>query len=158
QLEKIKLKELLDEVISDLSFGDGPVKIKFKTNITEDISLLTDPSRLRVVLNNIVSNCIKYSNPKADMPNVNIHYARNGEKHRIDIQDNGIGIGENHLEKIFDMFYRASETSRGSGLGLYIVKETMNKLRGAVRVNSKLGEGTTFQIELPIVEESETNL
>ena len=67
----------------------------------------------------------------------------------LQVSDNGIGIDERHLENIFKMFYRADEGSKGSGLGLYIVKETVDKLGGKIEVKSKSGEGTSFTITLP---------
>ena len=67
------------------------------------------------------------------------------------VKDNGQGIAEKHLDKIFNMFYRASEGGGGSGLGLYIVKETVDKLNGKIQVLSELGKGTSFSIVLPTV-------
>ncbi|TAF63863.1 MAG: ATP-binding protein [Cytophagales bacterium] len=67
----------------------------------------------------------------------------------IEISDNGQGISEEHVNKIFDMFYRASLNSEGSGLGLYIVKEAIKILKGSITVQSELGSGTVFTIELP---------
>jgi len=71
------------------------------------------------------------------------------EEAYIEFSDNGIGIGEEHLHRIFDMFYRANHNAKGSGLGLFIFKETLTKLNGTVRVKSREGEGTTFSIQLP---------
>jgi signal transduction histidine kinase len=67
----------------------------------------------------------------------------------LTISDNGIGIDEIHLDKIYDMFYRASQDSQGSGLGLYIVRETIKLLNGQIKIRSKVGEGTTIEIEIP---------
>ena len=67
----------------------------------------------------------------------------------IIVKDNGIGIDRKNIGKIFDMFYRVSETSIGSGLGLYIVKETVDKLSGKINVESEKGVGTTFQLNIP---------
>jgi signal transduction histidine kinase len=67
----------------------------------------------------------------------------------IIFRDNGIGIAADLVPRIFDMFYRATEKSEGAGLGLYIVKETVDKMGGKISVDSKLGEGTTFTISLP---------
>ena len=68
---------------------------------------------------------------------------------KINIEDNGLGIAEEHKSKIFEMFYRASEKSQGSGLGLYIVKETLVKLKGSIQLDSNLGQGSRFTIRLP---------
>ena len=67
----------------------------------------------------------------------------------LEIADNGIGIDTQHQSKIFDMFFRATEKASGSGLGLFIVKETMEKLRGEITISSELGKGTTFSIKIP---------
>jgi signal transduction histidine kinase len=67
----------------------------------------------------------------------------------IDFIDNGIGIGEEHVTRVFDMFYRANVGSKGSGLGLFIFKETVAKLKGWVSLSSTLGEGTSYRIQIP---------
>jgi signal transduction histidine kinase len=67
----------------------------------------------------------------------------------IIVKDNGIGISKENQEKIFDMFYRVSENSVGSGLGLYIVKEIVEKLDGKIEVESEPGKGTAFSIHIP---------
>jgi signal transduction histidine kinase len=63
--------------------------------------------------------------------------------------DNGIGISEENVSRIFEMFFRATSLSTGSGLGLYIVKETIEKLGGTIEVNAALGQGTSFKMILP---------
>ena len=74
----------------------------------------------------------------------------------ITIADNGIGIKEAYLEKIFEMFYRATQKSNGSGIGLYIVKEAVDKLNGTITVESTFGEGTTFKLMFPHENDQET--
>jgi signal transduction histidine kinase len=64
----------------------------------------------------------------------------------IEIADNGIGIAENMQVRVFDMFYRGTSDAQGAGLGLYLVKEAVNKLNGSIILKSNLGEGTTFKI------------
>ena len=65
------------------------------------------------------------------------------------MKDNGIGIEPQYQEKIFDLFFRATDQSQGTGLGLFIVKDTIDKLRGKIEVESEPGRGTTFTIEIP---------
>ncbi|TAE48522.1 MAG: sensor histidine kinase [Cytophagales bacterium] len=67
----------------------------------------------------------------------------------ISFEDNGIGIKEEYIKKIFDMFFRATDKGEGSGLGLYIVKQTIEKLGGSIEVKSEYGEGTLMTIHLP---------
>jgi signal transduction histidine kinase len=71
------------------------------------------------------------------------------QKLLIQVTDNGSGIEPEHQQKVFQMFYRASEQAKGSGLGLYIVQETLLKLGGSISLSSQLGEGTTFTLYLP---------
>ncbi len=73
------------------------------------------------------------------------------------IKDNGIGIDPHNHDKIFDMFYRVSKKSVGSGLGLYIVKESVNKLEGNIQVKSKPGIGTEFHIHIPNMRKLNSN-
>ncbi len=75
----------------------------------------------------------------------------------ISIEDNGIGIGPRHLPKIFDMFYRAVEHSRGSGIGLFLVRESVKMVRGTISVHSTLGMGTTFVLTLPCLKQVKVN-
>jgi len=93
---------------------------------------------------------LKYSNPRRDDQLVSIAANVEGKSLKVLIEDNGIGIAAEHQSKIFDMFYRASEKSQGSGLGLYIVKETLDKLNGKIEVSSSLGKGSKFRLEIPI--------
>ncbi|HNT48954.1 MAG TPA: HAMP domain-containing sensor histidine kinase, partial [Cyclobacteriaceae bacterium] len=73
-----------------------------------------------------------------------------GDHVLLTIKDNGTGISPEHHTRIFDMFYRASESSEGSGLGLYIVKETLDKLKGNISVQSSAGNGAEFTVTLPL--------
>jgi signal transduction histidine kinase len=80
-----------------------------------------------------------------------IHIAIGHREHAcvITVRDNGMGIDEEHISRVFEMFYRASEQAQGSGLGLYILKETVTKMKGRVTVKSTLGLGTTLTVMIP---------
>jgi signal transduction histidine kinase len=84
-----------------------------------------------------------------DDPFIEVKVSPNNQGIVIDISDNGQGIKKEYQGKIFDMFYRASETNSGSGLGLYIVKETIEKLGGQIQVTSQWNSGTTFTVHIP---------
>ena len=96
------------------------------------------------------ANAIKYHNPYISDRYVKIEGGINDVGFSITISDNGIGIKDEHIENIFDMFFRATQKSEGSGLGLYIVKETLEKLNGSVKCKSSPEKGTTFEILLPL--------
>lgn len=148
--ESVKIFPLIQDVVENLRFSEGAENIFVRYNIPPDLDISTDENRLRVVINNLIGNSIKYSDSTKGNPFISIDASKNGSTIHICVEDNGIGIAPEHHAKIFDMFYRASEKSHGSGLGLYIVKETIEKLRGKVEVNSIPGKGTTFSIQLPI--------
>ncbi len=150
RLENFNLYELIEEVADGLKFGNGMESILIRYAIPQDLKVTTDRSRLKVVLNNLIGNALKYSNPRHEEPAVFVKAGMNDHHLKIQVEDNGIGIGDEHLPKIFEMFYRASERSQGSGLGLYIVKETLDKLKGHVQVKSTHGHGSVFTVEVPV--------
>ncbi len=100
-------------------------------------------------MNNLVSNSFKYLRPNREHSFVSVRVKVDAGGATIVVQDNGIGIEQKHTKKIFDMFYRATDMHPGSGLGLYIVKETAVKLKGIVSIESQVGEGTTVKVWIP---------
>lgn len=143
------LYELVNDVVENLRHAEGSQNIFVKYDIPKDLDLKTDASRLKVVLNNLIGNSIKYSDVKKENQFISVNTSKVQDQVRIFVEDNGVGISQEHHSKIFDMFYRASESSQGSGLGLYIVKETVHKLGGDISFESTLGKGTRFEIVIP---------
>jgi signal transduction histidine kinase len=103
---------------------------------------------LKSILANIVSNSIKYADLEKTNPKIDIEIYSDRNKAEIMISDNGIGIEKEMQSKIFNMFYRANATEPGTGLGLYIAKETIEVLNGTIKIDSTLGDGTTCIINL----------
>jgi signal transduction histidine kinase len=149
--EKFNLMNLVMEVVDSLRYAEGFENIYLKYNMPKELEIESDRSRLKVVLNNLIGNSLKYHDPAKDNPLVEISATSQNSDFKIEIQDNGLGIATEHTPKIFDMFYRASEKSKGSGLGLYIVKETVEKMNGKISVESQLGRGTKFTVFLPMI-------
>jgi two-component system sensor histidine kinase/response regulator len=147
--EKIEFKEILDDVLDMLKNQDHI--IKFETNINQPNEFVGDSFRIRVILSNIISNAIKYKNPNTENHIVSINIATDAENANIEIKDNGIGIEQYHLENIFKMFYRAQITNnkQGSGIGLFIVKESLDKIGGNIKVDSEPNVGTSFHVSIP---------
>src|SRR5690606_37910917 len=145
--ESINLYGLVDEIVNSLRFSLNADRIEFRMAIAHDTILLSDRIRITVILSNLIGNAIKYHDLTKKHPFIEIGY-RPGES-ILYIIDNGSGIDTPHQDKIFNMFYRASEASKGSGLGLFITKETITRLGGTISVESALGKGSTFQIHLP---------
>jgi signal transduction histidine kinase len=152
QRDAVQFSELIDEVFSQLQFFNQSDSIQKKIEIDQNEPFVTDRRRVRVILNNLLSNAIRYSNGKDPVIEVSVKVQKRSATLRV--KDNGIGIGEEHLSHVFDMFYRATDHNTGSGLGLYIVKETLEKLNGEVQVQSEIGQGTEFIVAIPILRHS----
>lgn len=149
-MEEINFKELITDITENLKFiGDNNRAIEFITEISGETSIYSDKNRLITILGNLISNAIRYQNAQIANPYVRIQIQISQTETRIVIEDNGIGMSEEVHSKIFDIFYRVSHESVGSGLGLYIVKEAVNKLSGEIKVQSEIGKGTTFLIKIP---------
>jgi signal transduction histidine kinase len=149
--EEIQFEPLIDETFNQLKFATSTGKSVEKViQINQTAPFFSDRWRLKVILNNIISNAIRYRNGKDPVIRVNVNV--DGHRAMLEVEDNGKGIAKEHLDKVYRMFYRATDDGAGSGLGLYIVKETIDKLKGSIRIDSEIGKGTTVSIEIPEVE------
>lgn len=144
--EPVHLHRLVDEVIASLKYNPNADQITFRQQIPPDAIVEADKIRLSVILHNLIGNAIKYHDLKKPDCYIEISYMENPPA--ISVKDNGIGIPAEHQERIFDMFYRGSDRSTGSGLGLFITKEAVNKMHGSIRVESRSGEGSNFIVHL----------
>jgi signal transduction histidine kinase len=147
--EKIGLADLAYEVWETLRHSPDAEEINFQIEIPNDAEIESDKNRLRIVLTNLIANSIRYHDHRKETKYIRLRYQINGRAFYIKVEDNGQGIHPDYQEKVFDMFYRASEKSNGTGLGLYIVKETMDKLAGSIHLDSAPGVGTTFVVKIP---------
>ena len=146
----INLKELVNEIVISLQFYPGAENVSVSVNIPEALTLKSDATRVQIVLANLISNAFKYSKQGKGNAFIKITATILEAGVEISIQDNGSGIDRQYLPKIFDMFFQANEKSEGSGLGLYIVKETLEKIHGQIQVQSEFGKGTEFVVTLPM--------
>ncbi|URQ64762.1 cell wall metabolism sensor histidine kinase WalK [SAR86 cluster bacterium] len=124
-------------------------KLSFNNYIGKDIFLNTDKESFRTVFSNLINNSIKYSKPEGF---INLTAINNSEELSIRIEDNGHGIEKQHLDKIFNRFYRTSKArahTKGTGLGLSLVKQLISRMNGEVRVESKISKGTSFFVRIP---------
>ena len=147
--EEFFLLPVIKETVEDLKFAEGMENIFVRIDVSPELSIVSDLPRLKVVLQNLIGNAFKYHDLQKDQQEVLIKAEMKGDKIRIEIEDNGLGIAEEHQSRIFEMFYRASEKSQGSGLGLYIVQETLTRLKGSVQFTSSTGQGSRFTLFLP---------
>jgi signal transduction histidine kinase len=147
-IEPVHFQDLIDQTFVDLSYLKGAGEIK-RSVVIEGMTFYSDRWRIAEIFRNLVSNAIKYRDFGKNNPEINLHIAIDADRAVITFSDNGIGIERHNLEKVFNMFYRASEQSDGSGLGLYIVKNAIEKLKGEVQIKSEAGMGTAFIVHLP---------
>ncbi len=146
--EEILFRPLIDETFNQLKFATNagqPVEKVIKIN--QDQPFFSDRWRLKVILNNVISNAIRYRNGRDAVIKVNIDITEHAAS--VAIEDNGKGIEKDHLPNIYKMFYRATDDGAGSGLGLYIVKEAIEKLNGHINIESEVGKGTTVKLQIP---------
>ncbi|MES2395136.1 MAG: PAS domain-containing sensor histidine kinase [Bacteroidota bacterium] len=151
EYEQVNIKEVIDDILKSIEFIDGFKDINFNIVIDDDTqSIITEKGLFNTILLNLIENAIKYRKIGADQSFINIHISSQYKGILFKFEDNGIGIADLQQSKIFKMFYRATSTSKGSGLGLYIVKTSVSKLGGTISIESALNKGTTFNLYLPM--------
>lgn len=141
--------------LNSLSHFEGMNEIEIDIQVPADFSFISDPDRFKIVTNNLITNAIKYRD-EGKKSYLNITHEMTQREVIFHFEDNGSGIVEKELSKIFEMFKRATVQSHGTGLGLYIVKDIMTKLGGNVDVTSVEGEGSTFSVYFPIISETDS--
>lgn len=147
--EPLKLYHLISDILESHQFVEGSSEIEKIIDIHGEETFYSDRNRITMIFTNLISNAIKYADFEKPKPFIHITITVKREEAAIEFADNGIGIEEEHIGSIFNMFYRANTRSEGSGLGLFIFKETVSRLSGKVSVTSTPGKGTTFYISLP---------
>lgn len=147
EIKRIPLRKIANEVVNSLRRIKEAADIDFEINIQEQWPFYSDSLRFNTILENIVSNAIKYRDIDRSSY-IKITGQCDGEKLQLSIADNGIGIASEYHDKIFEMFFRIVGKIEGSGIGLYIVKNTIEMLQGSIQVQSQEGTGTTFIITL----------
>ena len=147
--EEIDIKKMIGEIYNDLFYLENVDKIDFEIQVDNGLIFNSDEKRVNVILKNLIFNAVKYQNFNQESPYIKVKANEDGNYLVISIKDNGEGIDPDIQDKIHDMFFRASEKSSGSGLGLYIVKEMVSKLDGTIKLKSEPDKGSEFIISLP---------
>jgi signal transduction histidine kinase len=130
---------------------DHDKQIHFESDVEQTATFSADLFRLEMILKNLLSNAVKYQNPANQTPQVKVKITTNEKEASIIVSDNGMGIKSEYTPHIFNLFYRAGVpgNKEGSGIGLYIVKEAVERMKGAIVVESAPLVGTTFKITIP---------
>ncbi|TDW44331.1 phospho-acceptor domain-containing protein [Flavobacterium sp. 270] len=146
-IEPVSLRELFDEAISQMMHIENARKITITKDLLID-EIQSDSLRLKIIINNLISNAIKYADVNKQEMMISIKtYFKEGF-HNIEISDNGIGIKDEFRDHIFEMYFGTNK-NKGSGLGLYIVKEAVENIRGSIEVLSENTIGSKFIVAIP---------
>jgi PAS domain S-box-containing protein len=145
----VSLAQLVSEIVDELKYADAKVVIDISPVVAADLTIVTDHTRLKTVIGNLIGNSIKYCDPRKDQPFIKVEAQVDNKGCTLAVHDNGIGIASEYQEKVFEMFFRATENSSGSGLGLFITKEIVEKLGGAIEMRSTPRVGTSVFVKLP---------
>jgi signal transduction histidine kinase len=143
------LYKLNEEIWNSLKFSQVARDIRFEIAFEPGFIVSSDMARLKIILGNLISNSIRYHDASKSNKYIRVNCRRTDHSFILSVEDNGQGIDPEYQTKIFQMFFRANEASTGSGLGLYIVQETLERLSGRVLLKSSLKEGSTFTVNIP---------
>ena len=146
-LQPIQFDKLIDDCLASAEDPDKQKTIEVHKKIEPGIKFNSEWTLLNAIVQNLLENAIKYSSEHG--PIIQIAVYRNESGVVIQVKDNGPGIPQEHHTRIFEMFYRATNNAQGNGLGLYILKRSVDRLKGTVAVSSQVGEGTEFTVVLP---------
>ncbi len=122
--------------------------IMFHIDVDPRLSFNSYPALIKIILSNLIENSIAFRAP--ENPTITLRGLKELATVRIEVEDNGGGIYEEYLSRVFDMYFRANEQSKGNGLGLYIVKKAVDKLNGSVSIVSQVGVGTKVTLIFPL--------
>jgi signal transduction histidine kinase len=142
------LTTIVDNVIAQNYYYNGSNEVHFYKEL-ELTQIQSDALKLQVILNNLVSNSIKYSDSRKPERWVKVKSYRSDTLMIIEVEDNGLGIRQKDQERIFDKFYMSDDNKRSSGIGLYLVKDAVTQLNGKIEVRSEPGVSSKFMVSIP---------
>lgn len=148
ELEEIEINQLLKQIVGALKvqFGKKQIDLTFRSH--GKILVISDKNKLSQSIYNILTNAYKFTKPKGS---VSVSYEMMEGELKIKIEDTGSGIAKEQIEHLFDAYYRGTNAVDipGEGIGLYVVKENLNKIHGEIQVESEMGRGSKFIITVP---------
>lgn len=146
--DKIIFKELVSDVLNKFEYFKGYSRLQTSVDISFYNPFFANKPIIETILQNLVENAIKYQNYNIDNPFLKISITEDPKGVKITVEDNGAGMDKAIQSHVFDMYFRGTQSSNGSGLGLYLVKKGVDKLKGEMKLDSAPGRGTTFTIIL----------
>jgi PAS domain S-box-containing protein len=153
--EEIDFEHMVKDALSRFEHTEGYSRLRIITNISYDKKFASNRFTLDTLFQNLVENGIKYQNRNCSDSFLKINVEEKNNGVCISIEDNGVGIDNDAIDRIFELYFRGTTESRGSGLGLYLVKKAVEKLKGKIEVESTYGKGTKFTVFLDQTEADE---
>lgn len=147
-VDQINWQKILKVCWDNVEYLNTGNPINKQINLKTDRPFYGDEERLKTLLTNLLSNAILFQSEARELV-INITITISEEEVIISVQDNGIGIAAAALPNVFNMFYRGSEKSQGAGLGLYIAREIVLRLKGKIEIQSTLDVGSNVTIRIP---------
>jgi len=147
-IEEFEFSGLIKQIVSGLRIQFAKKKIEFRLIENQKVVLKSDKYKLSQAIYNILTNAYKFTEENGK---VTVDYQVASDQLHIIIKDTGIGISENEIKKIFDAYYSSKFSSlRGEGIGLYVAKENISRIKGEITVESTPHKGSTFTIVVPL--------
>ena len=143
------LKTLIEEIWAEVEFIPEAKKIKFEIHIDEQVSVESDRERWKMIMSNLLVNAIKYHDATKQNQFIKVTTRKENGYLYLITEDNGQGIKKEHQERLFEMFYRATTNSEGTGLGLFLVKKVVDSMKGTIHIESEFPVGTKVIIKVP---------
>lgn len=153
--ERIHFDGFVTQLIEEAKFLEGAKEVNFRKDITQQLEFYSDTDRLYTILECLIANSVEYRAKRDEAAYVSISVRVTRKYANITIEDNGEGIQGEQLEKVFEMFYRGNERSKGTGLGLYVVKQTVDQLGGTLNLQSDYKKGSKFILQIPNLKKQE---
>ena len=148
---EINVKSYIDEILLTLDKKLAKTNVSVETSIEETLQITTYADALMQIFSNFILNSLTHAFKDIENPQIKIEIKKKNDRMIINYSDNGVGMDENHLKKIFDPFYTTKRGAGNTGLGMHVVYNlVVQKLEGSIEVTSKLNEGLHFSITLPI--------
>lgn len=147
--EELSFSDLMEDVIETVKSHLGTADALIDTEIDQKNKFKGDVFRIRIILSQLISNAIKFKKEDQDKARIKIKINSDLNEAHIEVEDFGVGILKEHMHKVFQIFFKSNDEASGSGIGLYIVKEALDKMEGSISVESKEGDGTLFSIKIP---------
>ncbi|MHB1176772.1 MAG: hybrid sensor histidine kinase/response regulator [Daejeonella sp.] len=146
EIREIHFTEIVDEQTRIFNFTPLVSDVRFNTSVEQKEVFRGDETSIKLILNNLISNAFKYQKKDSKEKLVDLKILVENGKAVMEVSDNGVGIEENHIGDIYNMFFRATSQEVGSGFGLYNVKAAVTKLNGEITVDSEINKGTNFKV------------